>query len=73
MRECWGGALARSAEDTVLSADMFTLSAVVCRFEHLTERDMALTIVAKRRSQQPIPEIPPQGGDWVNEVLNEQF
>mmetsp|Transcript_42207 Transcript_42207/g.70445 ORF Transcript_42207/g.70445 Transcript_42207/m.70445 type:complete len:920 (-) Transcript_42207:523-3282(-) len=43
------------------------------RFEHLTERDMALTIVAKRRSQQLIPEIPPQGGNWVNEVFNEQF
>ena len=41
------------------------------RFYDLTDRDVLLALVTKRRSAPPIAEIPPQGPNWVNEVLND--
>eukprot|EP00959_Pyramimonas_sp_CCMP1952_P155225 3247774-Pyramimonas_sp.AAC.1 len=41
------------------------------RFDQPSDRDVALAIVTLRRLAPPAPEVPPQGANWVNEVLND--
>uniref|UniRef100_A0A7S0R6H3 Uncharacterized protein n=1 Tax=Pyramimonas obovata TaxID=1411642 RepID=A0A7S0R6H3_9CHLO len=41
------------------------------RFDVPLDRDVTLAIVKKRRVSPPMPQVPPQGTNWVNEVLND--